>query len=76
MEKYLQKNKIEYKVFPSKYKGHAQILTDEVINSGADNIIVMGGDGTIHEVINGFSNFDNVHLVLYLVARGTILFLH
>ena len=70
VEKYLQKNKIEYKVFPSKYKGHAQILTDEVINSGADNIIVMGGDGTIHEVINGFSNFDNVSLGIIPCGTG------
>lgn len=70
VEKYLQKNKIEYKVFPSKYKGHAQILTEEVIESGADNIIVMGGDGTIHEVINGFSNFDKVTLGIIPCGTG------
>ena len=70
VENYLQNNKIEYKVYPSKYKGHAQILTEEVILSGADNISVMGGDGTIHEVINGFSNFDKITLGIIPCGTG------
>ena len=30
----------------------------------------MGGDGTLHEVINGFSNFDNVNLGLIPCGTG------
>ena len=28
-----------------------------MIDKGATDIIVVGGDGTLHEVINGFKNF-------------------
>ncbi|XWS46141.1 hypothetical protein CRYUN_Cryun14cG0038200 [Craigia yunnanensis] len=33
---------------------HATDITREVIREGADVVIAVGGDGTLHEVVNGF----------------------
>jgi YegS/Rv2252/BmrU family lipid kinase len=34
--------------------GHATELTRQALESGADTIIAVGGDGTVNEVVNGF----------------------
>ncbi|MFH0992585.1 MAG: YegS/Rv2252/BmrU family lipid kinase [bacterium] len=55
-------------------KGHAEELTKEVISTGAGLIIVVGGDGTIHEVLNGLmtSGRDNTHRCeLGIISSGT-----
>lgn len=70
IEKRLTERKIEYSIHYTKYKGHGTILTDELIKGGAKDIVVMGGDGTLHEVINGFSNFENVNLGLIPCGTG------
>uniref|UniRef100_A0A0D3C698 DAGKc domain-containing protein n=1 Tax=Brassica oleracea var. oleracea TaxID=109376 RepID=A0A0D3C698_BRAOL len=33
---------------------HAIDITREAIRDGADDVIAVGGDGTLHEVVNGF----------------------
>ncbi len=70
VEKYLKNKNIEYKIYPSEHKGHAKLLTEQIIASKENNVIVMGGDGTIHEVINGFSNFDEVTLGIIPCGTG------
>ena len=37
--------------------GHAKYLTRQAIDAGADIVAAIGGDGTCHEVVNGF--FEN-----------------
>lgn len=49
-------------------------LTSQALRNGADQIVAVGGDGTIHECINGF--FENAQLinpnaVLALMPAGT-----
>ena len=51
------------------YSKHATELTENLISNGATSIIVVGGDGTLHEVINGFSRFESV--VLGVIPCGT-----
>lgn len=41
--------------------GHAESLAREAVAQGADLILVLGGDGTIHEVVQGLA-FTNVPL--------------
>lgn len=65
----LRERGVEYAFHYSKVKGGATKLTKELIASGATNIVAVGGDGTLHEVINGFSNFDKV--ALGIIPSGT-----
>ena len=67
---HLNDKQIEYQILQSQFKGHATVLTKNLIENGATNIIIMGGDGSLHEVINGFSNFENVALGLIPCGTG------
>ena len=66
----LNQRQVEYNVHQSAYRGHATILTKQLIENGATDIVIMGGDGSLHEVINGFSNFDKVNLGLIPCGTG------
>jgi len=70
MEKYLHEQNVEYAIHLTTHKGHAKALTSQIIERGATDVIVVGGDGTLHEVINGFSNFDKVNLGLIPCGTG------
>lgn len=52
--------KLQVVSYYTQYKGHAEELTDKLqtIHEGLmiDAIIVIGGDGTMHEVLNGLKN--------------------
>ncbi len=53
---------------------HATELARNAIKAGAQTIIAIGGDGTIHEVVNGF--FENEELIaggvtLQIIPHGT-----
>ncbi len=66
----LSQRKVEFNIHFTRHKGHAKELTEHLIKKGATDIIVVGGDGTLHEVINGFSNFDKVNLGLIPCGTG------
>ncbi len=70
LEAILKERKIEYTLHITNYKGHAKNLTEVLIKRGATDIVVVGGDGTLHEVINGFSSFENVNLGLIPCGTG------
>ena len=56
------------------HKFHAVSLTVEAIHDGARNITVIGGDGTIHEVMNGIFFQKDVptrEITLGLIPIGT-----
>lgn len=69
LQKHLIKRKVEYAFHYTEKEKQAISLTEELIDNGATTIVVIGGDGTLHEVINGFKNFDKVSLGL--IACGT-----
>ena len=70
LESILKEKNVEYKLHLTNYKRHALDLTKTLIERGATDIIVVGGDGTLHEVVNGFSNFENVNLGLIPCGTG------
>ena len=70
IETVLKEKNIEYKIHVTRYKGHAKDIASAIIDKGATDVIVVGGDGTLHEVINGFSNFERVNLGLIPCGTG------
>ena len=63
IEKYLRENNIEYKVYRTQYPQHAIEISKD-ISSGGDNVIAVGGDGTVSEVLNGMTNFESCALAV------------
>lgn len=43
----------EVQLFETAYSGHAFILSKEATANGFDTILAAGGDGTLHQVLNG-----------------------
>lgn len=53
IEQFLKARNIHYDLLISEYPKHAIVLAKNAIESGARQIIVTGGDGTLNEVANG-----------------------
>jgi YegS/Rv2252/BmrU family lipid kinase len=50
---------IEYQAYETKAAGDATIKTRAALKSGVESIVVVGGDGTLSEVAEGFFEFHN-----------------
>lgn len=70
IETHLNERGVKYKIHLTNYKGHARDLTESLIKNGATDIICVGGDGTLHEVVNGFCNFERTNLGLIPCGTG------
>lgn len=64
LHSFLEKYKIPYKAWTTEYKNHATLLARKICQKDDSDIrlIVIGGDGTIHEVINGITDFEKICL--------------
>ena len=72
LERFRQR-KQDFRVFETEKAGQATLLANELCREGEGDIVVVGGDGTLHEVLNGFTNFERCALGLIpAAARGTI----
>lgn len=63
---------IEYKAYGTKYKGHATQIADMLCQLPVDkvSIVIIGGDGTIHEVLNGITDFQKVRIGIIPAGSG------
>jgi diacylglycerol kinase (ATP) len=52
-ETFLRKHKYAFSSFNTDYPGHAREIASEAANQKVDTIVILGGDGTLNEVING-----------------------
>lgn len=70
-EKRLQEKQIQYAVYNTEYAGHAKEIANEVLNKYRTRtvLLVVGGDGMIHEVINGAASYP--HAVIACIAAGS-----
>lgn len=70
----LRENGIAHDPAFTEYRYHATELTVEAVNRGYRNIIVVGGDGTLNEVVNGLfiqQQCEPKEILLSVIAVGT-----
>lgn len=70
VEEIFKSNNAQYVVHKTEYAGHATEIARELSKTPDTNIVVMGGDGSFHEVLCGIDNFDNVTLGLVACGSG------
>ena len=70
----LDQREVAYKAYVSEYPGHATRLAKMICNKADKDIrlIVVGGDGTANEVINGMEHFEKVTCI----RQNIFIFLH
>ena len=61
----------DYVIEWTQYKGHAKVLAVQYAKT-ADliRIYACGGDGTLHEIVNGIMHYDNVQLAVIPIGTG------
>ena len=63
---------IDLTIIETTYAGHANELAHQLDFDGYDGMIVIGGDGTMHEVVNGMlTRPDKKQLPIGLIPGGT-----
>ena len=71
LETYLQKKQVDYSIHTTKYPGHATKIVQELANAiPKPTIIVLGGDGTLHEALNGLQE-ANLQASLAYIPCGS-----
>ena len=74
VEAELRKRELTYELRHTEGPGHAIELTKTALKDGYRFVVAVGGDGTVHEVVNGMLENDvaiNPEAVFGVVAAGT-----
>ena len=68
----LEERKLQYKRYISQGKGHAATIARHICQLKDDDkrIVVVGGDGTVNEVLNGITDFEHVSFGLIPTGSG------
>ena len=67
--------KIKYEAHMTRYEGHAAKLAEQISRVKGEEpvyLLVVGGDGTINEVLNGITDFDKVRFGVIPTGLGQV----
>lgn len=72
IEEILKKRQVPYTISKSEYAGHAGQIVSDLCNSTDTKVdlIIIGGDGTINEVINSITDFGKIRLGVIPAGSG------
>lgn len=71
-EQLLQENEVEYEAYFTEYEGHAEEFAHRIAALSIPCTLgVLGGDGTLNEVINGLLRTDFSHITLGYIPSGS-----
>ncbi len=71
-EAILKEREVSYEARFTEYTGHAQKLAGQIARlSRPCTLSVLGGDGTLNEVINGLAQMDFSHITLGYIPTGS-----
>ena len=67
LEPVLQERNVSYRAYISTHIGHVSELTEEITSAAPGvetplNLILLGGDGTVNEALQGIADFDKVSI--------------
>ncbi len=74
VESHLRARGLEYELRATEAPGHARALARDALDKGSRFLVAVGGDGCVHEVVNGMIDDDrpvNPEAVFGVVAAGT-----
>lgn len=74
IEEHLNKRELEYEIRETRGPGDATKIAYQTVKSGGRFVVAVGGDGTVHEVVNGLIEDDKAiapEAVFGVVAGGT-----
>ena len=61
---------IKYEIHETVRKGQAGEITRQLTQEKGNTIIAVGGDGTLHDILNGFNDFENNSLGIIPLGTG------
>ena len=70
----IESEELEYDIAQTDTPGHAEQLARDAVTSGCTFVVAVGGDGTVHEVVNGLMGEDGPlvpDVVLGVVPSGS-----
>lgn len=72
VQKVLEERGVKYEKFVPQTKGYAAVLAEQISEKEEDDIrlIVVGGDGTINEVLNGIRSFERIKFMVIPTGSG------
>ena len=70
LQNLLHANEIEHELIESRARGDIEKLICQRINAGAEKVLVAGGDGSIHEAVNGVMQAEST-AALGVIPLGT-----
>ena len=74
IKKALKQEGFNYEAVFTEHRDHAVYIAENQINKGYKKIIVVGGDGTLNEVVNGVfhqKRFPSHEILIGMITLGT-----
>ena len=71
IERLLAHHLREHQLLVTQREGDGERLANEAVRAGATQVVVVGGDGTVSEVVSGLFASGGAHVELAIVPRGS-----